>query len=294
MGIRSMTGFSRVDRETDELALRWELKSVNGRNLELRFRLPPGYDSLELALRAIAGKRLFRGNVQATLTTQTAVAARAGAIDEARLEAYAAMCDRLVAEGRATRPSADGLLALKGVIDSHDESRQARAIPDAALDAAMVSFERAVEDLEGSRADEGANLAAVVGAFIDRIETLSQAARVERSRNPDIVRQRIKDQAERLVEQTLDEQRLLQELALISVRADIGEEIDRLASHVTSARELLVKNEPVGRRFDFLAQEMNRESNTICSKSNSVALTAIGLDLKVAVDQLREQVQNIE
>ncbi|EAU42691.1 hypothetical protein FP2506_07616 [Fulvimarina pelagi HTCC2506] len=294
MPLISMTGFARVDCESEGTALRWELRSVNGRNLDLRLRLPAGFEVLEQYLRATAGRFLSRGNVQGVLNAGLSASEKSITIDEARLQAILSVTDRLVAEGRAALPRADGLLAIKGVMEANEEFRASQPIEAAVLDAAKASFEAAVESLYASRASEGSNLAAVVSDCIDRIEALVASARADQSRSPIELKRRISDQAKHIVDHAPDEQRLLQELAMLAIRADVGEELDRLSSHVSSARELLTEREPVGRRFDFLAQEMNRESNTICSKSNAVSLTSIGLDLKVAVDQLREQVQNIE
>ncbi|MEN3791422.1 YicC/YloC family endoribonuclease [Fulvimarina sp. MAC3] len=294
MPLISMTGFSRIERECEGVSLRWELRSVNGRNLDLRLRLPSGYEALEPRLRTIAGSTLFRGNIHAVLNAGPGKSRNTISIDEARLEAFLDISDRMVAQGRAALPRADGLLALKGVIETGEDGRGGETVGDAPLEAAVGYFEEALAALQAARADEGANLTHVVTSLVDRIEALVQSARDDRSRSPAEVRRRIEEQAKQVLDHALDEPRLLQELAMLAIRADVGEELDRLESHVASARELLATDDPVGRRFDFLAQEMNRESNTICSKSNSISLTAIGLDLKVAVDQLREQVQNIE
>ncbi|MER0237976.1 YicC/YloC family endoribonuclease [Fulvimarina sp. MAC8] len=294
MPLISMTGFARVEREVQGVSLRWELRSVNGRNLDLRLRLPSGYEALEQRLRTIAGGTLARGNVHAILNAGPAKSEGSISIDEARLEALLEITDRMVAEGRAALPRADGLLAIKGVVEANEDGRAGKAVDEASLDAAAKTFEDALAGLQSARAEEGANLTAVVSNCVDRIEALARSAREDRSRAPAEVKRRIEEQARQVLDHAPDEQRLLQELAMLVIRADVGEELDRLDSHVAGARELLAKSEPVGRRFDFLAQEMNRESNTICSKSNAVSLTTIGLDLKVAVDQLREQVQNIE
>lgn len=294
MPLISMTGFSRLERDVDGVLLRWELRSVNGRNLDLRLRLPSGFESLEHRLRTSAVATLSRGSVHAVLSAETSRGRGAVSIDKARLDALLEITDRLVSEGRAALPRADGLLAIKGVVDMGEDARGTELVDDHALDAAARCFEEALASLQAARAEEGSNLFRAVSNSVDRIAGLVQSARDDRSRAPVEMKRRIMDQASQIVDHAPDEQRLLQELALLAIRADIGEELDRLESHVRSARELLAKSEPVGRRFDFLAQEMNRESNTICSKSNAVSLTTIGLDLKVAVDQLREQVQNIE
>ncbi|WP_147307844.1 YicC/YloC family endoribonuclease [Fulvimarina endophytica] len=294
MSLRSMTGFARSQARSSNASLVWELKSVNGRGLDLRLRMPAGFDALEPDVRALASRYLARGSVQINLTVEWDERPSALQVDRDRLTLVLQISDELVASGRASLPRTDGLLGLKGIIEWEQAQDGAPTLQDDLIRASKESFAEAVEQLRQARQEEGRSLGRVIAALLDRIGALARDAREERTRHPEFLRLRIAEQAARLAEQAIDEQRLVQELALIAVRADISEELDRLDSHIDAAHGLLAANEPVGRRFDFLTQEMNRESNTICSKSNSVALTAIGLDLKVAVDQLREQVQNIE
>ncbi|MCK5930740.1 TIGR00255 family protein [Fulvimarina manganoxydans] len=293
MALRSMTGFARQEAVAQSVSLVWELKSVNGRGLDLRLRMPPGFEGLENGLRAKASARLSRGNVHGVLSVGAGTGASQRVVDEERLAQILAITDRLVAEGRARLPTADGLLQLKGVLDFGDRDDSVRP-NEAVLAAADDAFAAALEGLVASRESEGRALETHLSGRLERIEALIEAARQDDARRPEVIRARIAEQVARLHGESFDEARLHQEAAIIAVRADIGEEIDRLASHASAIRDLLATDEAVGRRLDFLTQEMNRESNTICSKSNAVSLSAIGLELKVVVDQFREQVQNVE
>ena len=293
MALRSMTGFARHETVVESVSLVWEMKSVNGRGLDLRLRMPPGFESLESGLRAKASAHLSRGNVHGVLTVGSGGQTGERVVDEDRLARILSITDRLVAEGRAQRPTADGLLQLKGVLDLGDRDDSLRP-SDAVIAAAGEAFAVALDGLVSSRESEGRALEGHLAGRLERIEALIEAARQDEARRPEVIRARLAEQLARLHGQSFDEARLHQEAAIIAVRADIGEEIDRLASHASAIRDLLATDEAVGRRLDFLTQEMNRESNTICSKSNAVSLSSIGLELKVVVDQFREQVQNVE
>jgi uncharacterized protein (TIGR00255 family) len=295
MALNSMTGFARVDARQGDISLLWELRSVNGKSLDLRFRLPPGYERLEPAARQVLQKRLTRGNVQATLSVTGKGPAALPIVNEAFLESIAALAKRLEERFGVAPASADGLLALKGVLDIPDagDSEEARAAIETL---ALSSLEKAVAALVEARAREGEAIGAVLGAQVDTIAALTARAEADPSREPSAIRARLAEQVALLTTAAsgFDEARLHQEAAILATKADIREEIDRLKTHVASARALLKEGGPVGRKLDFLAQEFNRESNTLCSKANAGTVTAIGLELKAVVDQFREQVQNLE
>lgn len=295
MSLASMTGFARADGATDALAWTWELRSVNGKSLDLRLRLPPGLDTVEQQCRALAQSRIARGTIHASLAV-----ARTGATSEVRINepVLAAVIEaaRLVAARiDAQKPTLDGLLAMKGVIEivEAEESEEARTRTAAML---VEGFARALDALVAARAGEGAATGAMLAARVDEIARLTRLAETSPVRTPDAIRARLAEQVKALVAggNGLDPDRLHQEAVLLATKADIREEIDRLAAHVAAARKLLAEGGPVGRKLDFLAQEFSREANTLCAKSNDVGLTATGLDLKHAVDQFREQVQNLE
>ncbi|RWP85886.1 MAG: YicC family protein [Mesorhizobium sp.] len=277
MNLQSMTGFARAVAEHEGTSIAWEVKSVNGKSVEVRLRLPQGFERLEPAVRQILQKRFARGNFQATLTIGRAVGAQAQpVVNEAFLKDL-------------------GLLSLRGVLDIPEtvETEEARAALDAAI---MAALEVALNGLEQARQGEGAALALLLSGHIDTIEALTLRAEVDPSRETAVIRERIAEQVRLLMDASanLDATRLHMEAAFLATKADIREEIDRLKTHVASGRALLVGGGAVGRKLDFLAQEFNRESNTLCSKSNAAAITAIGLDLKAVVDQFREQIQNLE
>jgi uncharacterized protein (TIGR00255 family) len=296
MTLQSMTGFARAEGDGDGLRVAWELRSVNGKGLDLRLRLPPGFERLEQPVRQAAGKRFTRGSIQAALTvSHTAARSGAPAVNEPLLRELAALAARLVRDFDAVPASADGLLALPGVLDAPQPAEKPEM--DETTDRlALDAFERALDGLLAARRAEGAALAAILGRHVDAIERLSLQAEADPSREPAAVRERLTQQVRVLLEAHagLDEARLAQEAALLASRADIREEIDRLRTHCAAARDHLAAGGAVGRRLDFLAQEFNREANTLCSKSNAASVTAIGLELKAVVDQFREQVQNLE
>ena len=296
MNLQSMTGFARATADHDGVSIAWEVKSVNGKSVELRLRLPTGFDRLEASLRQAVQKRFARGNFQASLTIGRAPGAQAQpVVNEAFLKDVAGLAARLQEQFGVTAASADGLLALRGVLELPEalESDEARA----ALDAASVqAFAEALHGVEAARLGEGGALKGLLLGHIDAIEALVLRAEADPSREPAAIRERLAAQVRLLLDASsnLDEARLHQEAALLATKADIREEIDRLNTHVASGRALLQNGGAIGRKLDFLAQEFNRESNTLCSKSNAAAITAIGLELKSVVDQFREQVQNLE
>ncbi|MFN4141059.1 MAG: YicC/YloC family endoribonuclease [Aestuariivirga sp.] len=295
MPLSSMTGFARASGERAGLYWQWEIKSVNGKALDVRLRLPQGFEALETPLRAALAQAFRRGNLQVSLSVSGALARETVRLNEEVLE-------QLVAAGEALREriggeplSAGALLSIRGVVEvvpvPEDEAEAERR------NAAMLgSFGDALAALAVARREEGARLQAVVSAQVARIAELAEAARVNPARSPEAIRARLAEQVSRLLETgaSLDPDRLHQEAVIAATRADIQEELDRLSSHVEAARALLSSEDAIGRKFDFLAQEFNREANTLCSKASDRSLTAIGLDLKTVIDQLREQVQNIE
>lgn len=291
-----MTGFARTDGHAGGRAWIWELKSVNGRGLELRFRLPSGFEGIEPELRSLAQTHLVRGNVTLNLQlTETAAAETSYRLNEPLLEQLLALAGRLEARGIGA-PRLDGLLAVRGVVEpaGSNEDEAVRAEIESAVKA---SFAQALDKLVESRTSEGAKLSAVLNAQLDEIESLTARARSVESVRPEALRARLRQQLDELLAMTppVSEERLAQELALQVTRLDVREEIDRLAAHVQSARSLLRGDaRGVGRKLDFLSQEFNREANTLCSKAFDANLTAIGLDLKLVIDRLREQAQNVE
>jgi uncharacterized protein (TIGR00255 family) len=310
--LASMTGFARTEGSFGEgvaegaptsspgaITWAWELRSVNGRGLDLKFRLPPGCDALEPALRAQASAVLRRGNVTANLSLQRAAAGARLTVDEAALrqvtEAAIALHARLAARLPETPPPrADALLALPGVL-----SRSAAETDT--LDAAMAAvladgFASALDQLAAGRRAEGARLSALLTGMLGEIAALRAQAESEAAGQPAAHRARLMDNLQALLRDGpgLPEERIAQEVALLASRSDVREELDRLDSHVAAAHALLAEGAHIGRRLDFLVQEFNREANTLCAKSASSALTATGLRLKAAIEQLREQVQNIE
>jgi uncharacterized protein (TIGR00255 family) len=289
-----MTGFARTEGTIETLTWAWELRAVNGRGLELRFRLPPGWDALEPGYRELAGKVLKRGNVNANLTLRRDQENRAS-IDEAALANVMTLAMDLHRriEGSPV-PRAESLLTMPGVM------RQALADPvaerDIAAAAAQAGFVEALDGLVAARAGEGTRLAAVMSAQLDDIARLRDEAEVEAADQPAAHQARVMEALRNLLRESpsLPEERIAQEVALLAARSDVREELDRLAAHIEAARGLMREGINIGRRFDFLVQEFNREANTLCSKSASVALTGTGLKLKATIEQLREQVQNIE
>lgn len=295
MPLSSMTGYGRAAGAFDGLHWQWEIKSVNGKALDVRCRLAAGFDGLEPGVRACAMRHLKRGNVQVGLTVSGSAAGETVTVNDAVLEQILGAAERLRERIGGEPVRADQLLGLRGVIEVREPE-----IDEAALEsrnrAMLASCDVAMAALDGERRAEGARLAAVVGGQVARIEGLVAAARDCPARSPEMIRQRLAEQVARLMETGagFDAARLHQEAVLIATRVDIQEEIDRLFSHIAAARGLLAATEAVGRKFDFLAQEFNREANTLCSKASDRSLTEIGLELKTVIDQLREQVQNIE
>jgi uncharacterized protein (TIGR00255 family) len=295
MALTSMTGFARAHGISGSYAWAWELKSVNGKGLDLRLRMPSGWDAIEAPVRARAAERLARGSIQAALTVDRSGVAPVVRINAGVLDAILTTLRELAPRIDASPPSLDGLLSLKGVMEVSDleENEEERR---AAETAAITGFGEAVAALSQMRQSEGAALARILTSRLDEIAALAQRAEQAPGRRVEAIRARLAEQVAVLLAQSdrFDPDRLHQEAILLATKADVREELDRLAAHVAQARQLIAGSGAVGRRLDFLAQELNREANTLCAKANDVELTNIGLELKAAVEQFREQVQNVE
>lgn len=299
MALQSMTGFARhaatYDGGNGETRITWELRSVNGKGLDMRLRLPQGLEAVEHAVRSQLARYFSRGNFQASLSVERSEDQPQFVINHAMLAQVLKIGTDLQASHGLRPASVDGILALRGIIDQAQPADDEGA--RAGLEAAVVSaFEGALSAMTEARQTEGEALFAILSGHVDTIGQLTANARNDPSREPDAIRAKLASQVALLLDATreLDEARLYQEAAFLATKADIREELDRLDTHVASARKLLSDGGPVGRKLDFLSQEFNREANTLCSKSNAASITAIGLELKAAVDQFREQVQNLE
>jgi uncharacterized protein (TIGR00255 family) len=292
--IASMTGFAESTGSHDGLRWRWEAKSVNGRGLDLRLRTPPGLDGIEAPARKLATTRFTRGSLQVQLSIEPQEGARGLKIDTAALSAAVSIAREIAAETGLAPARVDGILALKGVIVADDAApldEASRAHRDAAI---LESLSMAFDALARERLSEGAKLHAILTAQLNDIERLVGEAGALAAMQPAALKEKLQAQMRELLGSGLPDERLAQEAALLAAKADVREELDRLNAHVSDARAMLKAGQGVGRKLDFLAQEFNREANTLCSKSSDIALTRIGLALKAVIDQLREQSQNVE
>jgi uncharacterized protein (TIGR00255 family) len=291
MPLESMTGFARSSASVSGVSIVWELKSVNGKSLDIRLRLPPGWDRLEPVVRQKLQAAMQRGTVQAALTLDAGAAPGKLAINETLVDELVVLASK-VSEKLALRPpSIAELLSIRGVVETSEAADATELEP-----AIYSAFDKAVEDLKAARASEGIALQDILAKHAGEIERLTLDAENDPSRQTQAIKARIAENIALLTgaAPALDESRLNAEALFAATRADIREELDRLKAHVKSARQLLTQGGAVGRKLDFLAQEFNREANTLCSKSNAASITAIGLELKSVVDQFREQVQNLE
>ena len=295
MTLASMTGFARAAGNSGDYSWVWELKSVNGKALDVRLRVPQGYDHLEIQSRNAIQQSFKRGNIQASLAIANGKQHEKLSINAEVLEQYLAIAKDLHSKLGGEPPRVDNLLAMRGVLEvvptPVDENEQTER--DSGI---LNSLTEAVNALNAARLDEGSRLHETLDSQVKRIEELTKAAANNPARSVEAIKARLKEQISKLIEasNSFDSERLHQEAVMIATRADIQEEIDRLMAHVAAAKELLISKEPVGRKLDFLAQEFNREANTLCSKAGDKTMSAIGLELKTVIDQLREQVQNIE
>lgn len=290
-----MTGFARHDGAFGAFTWHWEVKTVNGRNLDIRCRLAPGFEALEPKLRASMTKSLKRGSCQISFYLRRGDDSESQIeINQAVLAKVVAAAEQLSSNDKLAPARIDGLLALRGVLQTADSEPAVEN--DDIQQALLASFDETLAQLVEARGAEGSRLAKIIASQIDDVERLTHAARDCPARKTDAIKQKLNDQIAKLLETTeeLDESRLHQEAVLLAARADVQEELDRMYAHIEAGRALLNDQGAVGRKLDFLVQEMNREANTLCSKANDKSLTAIGLELKAAIDQIKEQVQNIE
>ena len=292
-GIASMTGFARTQGDESGVSWAWELKSVNGKSLDLRLRLAQGFDVLEPRLRATLAQRFRRGNFSAALSV-TRTAPTAMRVNRDALAQLVALINELAGELDAAPPRLDGLLALRGVVETIEDDEETMIEQRRA--AVLAGWETALDRLAAARSEEGARLALLLQEQLDETAALVGAAQDCAAAQPEAIRERLKAMLDSLADfvPALPEERIAQEVALLAARADVREELGRLRAHLEQAQDLLRKGEAVGRRLDFLCQELNREANTLCSKSADIELTRIGLSLKAVIEQFREQVQNIE
>jgi uncharacterized protein (TIGR00255 family) len=293
--VASMTGFARLDGDIQGLGFAWELRSVNNRGLDLRLRLAPGFEGLEPQLRKEIGARVSRGSLAIQLTVTQPAGQGRFRINTEALQQILELMRELHGQIEAEPPRLDGLLALRGVLETAEDTENP-AQRESNEQAIFAAFRTTLESLVEMRRGEGAALARVVATRLNQIAELTQKARRNSSLQPEALRKRLRQMVAELLEASpaLPEDRLAQEAALLIQRSDATEELDRLQAHTQAARDLLAEGGPIGRRLDFLCQELNREANTLCSKSSDLELTRLGLALKAVVEQLREQVQNIE
>ena len=296
MPIFSMTGFARAEGERDGFDCTWEIKSVNGRGLDIRCRVPQGLESLDVAVRDRVAKRLRRGNLQIGLTVTRERVQGGYRVNREVLDHLLSLVPEVSQRlPDVAPPRVDGLLALRGVIEqveAEEDEDMSRAFETAIL----AGFDAALAELAAVRDAEGGRLAVVLADQLTAIDGLCEKAAALAATQPDAIRDRMREQVAALLDAApeLPEERLVQEAALLAAKADVREELDRLWAHMAAARDLMTQDGAIGRKLDFLCQELNREVNTLCSKSSDMELTNIGLDLKTAVEQMREQVQNIE
>jgi uncharacterized protein (TIGR00255 family) len=291
-----MTGFGRAGGQENGASWVWELRTVNGRGLDLRFRLPPGFEAFELRLREHVGKSMARGNCAISLALKLPAAAGDVRLNESALLRFAELAERArEITRRHESVTLDALLNMRGVIETV-ENHQSEETGGGLHEALFASFDKALGVLIAARQSEGARLSTILSEKLNEIEALVAEAENSPTRSPEAIRERLQTQLQRIFGENvdLDRDRVYQEAVLLATRADIEEEIKRLKSHIAGARDLLADGEPAGRKFEFLAQEFQREANTLCSKSNAAEITRVGLKLKSAIDQFREQVQNVE
>jgi len=295
MSLKSMTGFGRSAGVHGETSWHWEVRSVNGRGLELRFRMPSGLEGLEIKARSLAQEKLARGNCTLNLALRRETGQLAIRLNEAALSQALAAAERAQALTHKEAPNLDTLLAMRGVVEvvEGEESEEAHAKLE---DALLKGLGAALDQLVAARKAEGARLASVMTNQLGQISDLVERVAGASARQPQAIRQRLTEQVTRIMETGagLDPERLHQEALLLAAKADIQEELDRLRAHVAAANDILAQDPPAGRGLEFLAQEFNREANTLCSKASDVEISRAGLELKTVIDQLREQVQNIE
>ena len=295
MTVNSMTGFARSQGTLGDFTWHWELRSVNGRGLDVRLRLPPGFEAIEQPARKTLSSTFARGNISANLTARRTVNDVEIQLNEHVLQQVLAAVEKIRALTNAPAPTAEGLINTKGVLDILDktESTESQNKKQAEL---LQGLNQAIADLQAMRGSEGQQLHNIIQKQLEEIQRSATLIKQSAANQPDKVAGRLKQQLEMLLgnETTVQPERLHQEIAILLTKADVSEELDRIDAHIVAAQELLEQSSPVGRKLDFLTQEFNREANTICSKSNDIEITKAGLAMKAAIDQMREQIQNVE
>ena len=299
MGVSSMTGFARSESRHDGFNCHWEIRSVNGRGLDVRVRLPAGFEPLETQVRSAIAAAFSRGTISAVFVFQPQSTTQSLRLNENNLKIVLAAAGRIEELSGLVVRDAATLLNVRGVLETSEPSDDPQMLETARRQALEI-LAKALTELQAARHSEGARLSVVLLDQVAQIERLMNAARASETRTPEAIQSRLSDQLARLIiaketEINLDKDRLYQEAVLLAKKADIAEELDRLHAHVASTRDLLNRGgSPVGRKLDFLVQEFNREANTLCSKSNHIDITRLGLEMKTVIDQFREQVQNVE
>jgi uncharacterized protein (TIGR00255 family) len=290
-----MTGFARAEGAENGYSWTWEIRSVNARAMDTRLRIPPGMERIEARLKSAVTDRFVRGNISATLALSRPQRQTSLTVNKDVLDQVIEIAKDISGRIKADPPTVDGLLSIRGVLDAVEEEESAEE-REALENAVVSSFETGLDGLKENRAREGGRLAEVVKGHLDDIALLAERAAGASAASAAAVEKRLRDQVSALLKDDppLPEDRLAQEVALLVAKGDIREELDRLQAHVEAARDLLDVDEPIGRPFDFLCQEFNREANTLCSKASDIELTRAGLDLKASIERLREQIQNIE
>lgn len=295
MTLQSMTGFARVEGQSDDARWTWEVRSVNGKSLDFRLRTPPGLDTLQPKIRKQISEHFSRGNLQINLVVERQSMQPVPVVNQPALDAVLEAVNSVQSKLECRPPAPEQILAIKGVLEpgGAEESEEQKTALENAL---MADFDTLMHELAASRISEGTAITAFLDDQLGQIERLTNAIADDPSRTLEQIKIRLNDQVSRLLDNTsgLDLDRVHQEAAILAAKADLREELDRLSAHIQAARDLLSGVGPIGRKLDFLTQEFNRECNTVCSKSNASTVTTNGLDMKVVIDQLREQVQNLE
>ena len=295
MTVNSMTGFARSQGTLEDLTWHWELRSVNGRGLDIRLRFPPGYEALEQPARKTLSSAFARGNVSANLTARRTTNDVEIQLNEHVLHQVLAAVEKIRALTNAPAPTAEGLINTKGVLDILDKTESTDR-QDVKQNELLSGLDHAITELKAMRGSEGQQLHKIILKQLEEIDQNVTAIKRSAANQPEKVAERFKQQIDALLggDTSIQQDRLHQEIAILLTKADVSEELDRIDAHIIAARELLQQASPIGRKLDFLTQEFNREANTICSKSNDITITQSGLAMKAAIDQMREQVQNVE
>ncbi|MEQ1613149.1 MAG: YicC/YloC family endoribonuclease [Hyphomicrobiaceae bacterium] len=295
MSVKSMTGFARTDGSFGLTRWAWEVRAVNGRNLDVRLRLPPGFDHLEPRVREVAAGKFLRGSIQVGLNVKRDEGITRVQLNEEMLAQAIAAAQRVRDLTGAPAATVEAILGVKGVLETIEVS-ESEAEAEAKTASLLATLQQALDGVVGARLDEGRRLQKVLLEQVNEIERITTALETNPSRSVTVVKRRLAEQVAKLIESSssFDPARLHQEAVLLASKADVEEELKRLQAHVASARDLLQAKDGVGRKLDFLSQEFNREANTVCSKANDSGMTTLGLSLKSVIEQFREQVQNIE